>query len=121
MLFVLPIGILIYVWDRKNFAQSLEVYRSYIVKMQHADFDDAHRMERIDAMLYENGYAIVRKEAQAISAEKKHFNIGALFIMFGLMNYFGIFAYIIYYRFFQKPRRLCIDLSSETPLTRCRA
>jgi len=39
--------------------------------------------------------------------------------MFGLLNYFGIFGYVIFYRFFLKPRRLCVDLSSNEPLAEC--
>jgi len=119
MLFILPIGILIFFWDKKTNAQSLALFSDYIVKMQHADFDDAHRMAFIDAMFYENGYKIVLKEPTKLTVEKKHFNIGVLFIFFGLMNYFGIFIYIIIYRFFLKPRRLCVDLTAEVPLSRC--
>ena len=40
MMFILPLGILLFFWDKKNYAQSLAVFRDYIVKMQHADFDD---------------------------------------------------------------------------------
>lgn len=119
MLFVLPIGILIFFWDRKNHAQSLSIFGDYIVKMQHTDFDDVHRMEHIDAMFYENGYSIVSKEQSKLVVEKKHFNIGLLFIFFGLMNYIGIFVYILLYRFVLKPRRLCVDLTTETPLSKC--
>lgn len=116
MMFVLPIGILVFFWDRRNHTQSLALFKAYIVKMQHADFDDAARMERIDAMFHENGYKIVAHEPRSLVAEKKHFNIGVLLIMFGLLNYFGLFGYVLFYRFFLKPRRLSVDLSSEEPL-----
>jgi hypothetical protein len=119
MMFVLPLGILIYFWDKSNYRQSLEMYREYIVKMQHADLDDAARMEQVDRMFYENGYKIVTREATRLVVEKKHFNIGVLFIMFGLLNYFGIFGYVIFYRFFLKPRCLSVDLSSNEPLAEC--
>ena len=69
-------------------------------------------MQRIDAMFYENGYKVVEHEVTSLVAAKKHFNIGVLFIMFGLLNYFGIFGYVIFYRFFLKPRCLSVDLSS---------
>ena len=119
MMFILPLGILLFFWDKKNYAQSLAVFRDYIVKMQHADLDDAAKMKRIDAMFYENGYKIVEHEATSLVAAKKHFNIGVLFIMFGLLNYFGIFGYVIFYRFFLKPRCLSVDLSSTEPLAEC--
>lgn len=119
MLFILPIGILIFFWDRKNYAQSLALFEAYIDKMQHAELDDTAKMQRIDAMFYENGYRIVSREPAALVVEQKHFNIGLLFIFFGLMNYFGIFFYIIFYRFVQKPRRLCVEPASAHPLRRC--
>lgn len=119
MMFILPLGILIYFWDKSNYRQSIELYREYIVKMQHADLDDASRMEQVDRMFYENSYKIVERETTRLVAEKKHFNIGVLFIMFGLFNYFGIFGYVIFYRFFLKPRRLSVDISSNEPLAEC--
>lgn len=119
MLFILPLGILLFFWDKKNYAQSLAVFRDYIVKMQHADLDDAAKMQRIDAMFYENGYRIVDHEATSLVAEKKHFNIGVLFIMFGLLNYFGLFGYVIFYRFCLKPRSLCVNIISDEPLAEC--
>ncbi len=117
MMFILPIGILVFFWDKKNHAQTLEVFRAYIVKMQHADFDERAKMQRIDAMFHENGYKIVEHEAASLLAEKKHFNIGVLLIMFGLLNYFGIFGYLLFYRFFLKPRRLRVDLFLDDPLS----
>lgn len=119
LLFLLPIGILIYFWDRRNTAQSIELFSEYIIKMQHADFDDAHKMERIDTMFYENGYKIVQKGTNTLIVEKKHFNIGIFFMMIGLLYYVGFFGYIIYYHFFQKPSRLCVDLAREMPLSKC--
>jgi len=119
MMFILPIGIIIYFWDRKNYRQNIALFEEYIEKMRRADFDDAQRMQRIDTMFYENGYRTVQKETTRLTVEKKHFNIGLLFIFFGLMNYFGIFIYIIVYRFFQKPRRLCVSLTAEPSLQHC--
>ncbi|HEX5330913.1 hypothetical protein, partial [Sulfuricurvum sp.] len=46
--------------------------------------------------------------------EKKHFNLGVLFISIGLLTYFGLVVYLVYYRFFLKPRRLLIDLSNTS-------
>lgn len=119
LLFLLPIGILIYFWDRRNNAQSFELFGDYIAKMQRTDFDDKQKMKRIDTMFYENGYTIVRHEGPTLIVEKKHFNIGIFFMLIGLLYYVGFFGYIIYFHFFQKPRRLCVDLARETPLSKC--
>lgn len=119
LLFLLPIGILIYFWDRHNLKQSLELFDDYIHKMQRADFEDVQKMKRIDTMFYENGYTIVQNKTTTLIVEKKHFNIGIFFMMIGLLYYVGFFGYILYFHFFQKPRRLCIDLSREIPLSKC--
>ena len=119
LLFLFPIGILIYFWDRKNITQNLTLFSDYIIKMQHTDFDDAYKMERIDAMLYENGYKIVEKGTLTLTAETKHFNIGIFFMLTGTLYYIGFFGYILYYLLLQKPRRLCVDLTQESPLSKC--
>ncbi len=85
--------------------------------MKHADLDDKEKMEKIDGMFYENGYEIVERETMSLVAEKKHFNIGILFMMFGLLNYFGLFGYVLFYRFFLKPRRLRADIGTDGVLT----
>ena len=117
MMFILPIGILIYFWDKRNYRQSLELFEDYIVKIRHADLDDREKMEKIDNMFYENGYKIVERETTHLVAEKKHFNIGILFMMFGLLNYFGIFGYLLFYKFFLKPRRLKANIVTEEVLS----
>ena len=91
MMFILPIGILIYFWDKRNYRQSLKLFEAYIEKIKHADLDDREKMEKIDSMFYENGYEIVERETRRLVVEKKHFNIGILLMMFGLLNYFGLF------------------------------
>ena len=116
MMFILPIGILIYFWDKKNYRESLALFRNYIVRMQHTDLSDDAKIEQIDRMFYENGYKITERERQKLAASKKHFNIGILLMMFGLLNYFGIFGYVIFYRFFLKPRRLRVDMTLDDPL-----
>ena len=119
MMFILPLGILVYFWDRRNVRESLALFEAYMVKIEHSDLEDAEKTDRIDRMFYENGYKLVQKELLRLVVEKKHFNIGILFIMFGLMNYPGIFVYLIFYRFFLKPRRLCAILETPPVLRPC--
>lgn len=110
MMFILPLGILVYFWDRRNYAQSLTVFRDYISQMSHTDLPDAAKMDRIDEMFYKNGYTRIERLHTRLVVEKKHFNIGVLFIAVGALTYFGLFLYLLYYRFILKPRRLSIDL-----------
>lgn len=70
-------------------------------------------MDRIDEMFYQNGYTRIERSDSRLIIEKKHFNIGILFISVGALTYFGLFIYLLYYRFFQKPRRLSVDLDDE--------
>ena len=117
MMFILPIGILIYFWDKRNYRQSLKLFEEYIEKMRHADLDDREKIKKIDSMFYENGYKIVERETRRLVVEKKHFNIGILLMMFGLLNYFGLFGYVLFYKFFLKPRRLRVDIGTDEVLS----
>ncbi|MDP3266913.1 MAG: hypothetical protein Q8M39_08805 [Sulfuricurvum sp.] len=113
MLFILPLGVLVYFWDRRNYTQSLEIFRSYITQMSHTDLPDADKMAKIDEMFYQNGYARIERSDTHLIIEKKHFNVGVLLMAVGLLTYFGLFLYLLYYRFFLKPRRLSIDFEGE--------
>lgn len=109
MLFILPLGILVYYWDRRNYAQSLELFRDYISQISHTDLSDTEKMDRIDEMFYQNGYTRIERTESRLVIEKKHFNIGVLFIWVGALTYFGLFLYLIYYHFLMKPCRLRVD------------
>jgi len=109
MLFILPLGILVYYWDRRNYTQSLELFRDYISQISHTDLSDTEKMDRIDEMFYQNGYTRIERTESRLVIEKKHFNIGVLFIWVGALTYFGLFLYLIYYRFLMKPCRLRVD------------
>ena len=113
MVFILPLGILVYFWDRRNYIQSLAIFRDYISQMSHADLPDEQKMVRIDEMFYQNGYTRIERSETRLIVEKKHLNIGVLFIAVGAFTYFGLLFYLIYYRFFLKPRRLSVDLGEE--------
>ncbi|HEX5711193.1 MAG TPA: hypothetical protein VFX68_07575 [Sulfuricurvum sp.] len=113
MMFILPLGILVYFWDRRNYAQSLTIFRDYISQMSHADLADEHKMVKIDEMFYHNGYTRIQCSSTHLIVEKKHFNIGILFISVGALSYFGLFLYLLYYRFLLKPRRLSVNLEDE--------
>lgn len=113
MLFILPLGILVYFWDRHNYAQNLLLFREYISQINYADLPQSEKMDRIDEMFYKNGYTRIERSDTRLIVEKKHFNIGILFISVGALTYFGLFIYLLYYRFVQKPRRLSVDLDNE--------
>lgn len=113
MIFILPIGILTYYWDRKNYAENIEVFRSYAIKISNSDFCSPDKIRLIDEMLYQNGYIRTERTEYSLKMQKKHFNIGVLFIYVGLFSYFGFFIFWAYYRFFLKPKFVCIDLNAS--------
>lgn len=112
MMFILPLGILVYFWDRRNYTQNLQLFNKYIDTISRSELSNAQKLDKIDEMFYHNGYRIVERSDLYLVVAKKHFNIGVLFIWLGLLTYFGLFIYLLYYRFFQKPRILKIDLDA---------
>lgn len=116
MMFILPLGIVVYFWDRRNYTQNLQLFRKYIDTISRSELSNAKKLDKIDEMFYHNGYRIVERADLYLVVAKKHFNIGMLFIWLGLLTYFGLFIYLLYYRFFQKPRILKIDLDAAPML-----
>ncbi len=90
MLFILPIGVIVYFFDKK------------VQKENQKKFD------KIDEMYYQNGYTIVSRTDRSLVVEKKHFNLGVLLIFFGALAYFGLPLYYLYYRFILKPKKTTI-------------
>lgn len=52
MMFILPIGIMVYFWDKRNYAQKLN---------------------KIDEMFYHNGYKVVERSDLCLVVAKKAF------------------------------------------------
>lgn len=119
IMFILPLGIITFFWDRKNYAQNIQTFAEYAQKIAHAEIEAAKKIETIDEMLYQNGYIPIERTQTSLKVYKKHFNLGVLFIFVGLMTYFGLLVYWVYYRFLLKPNVLCIDLERETVLEAC--
>ncbi len=103
MLFILPLGIMLFIYDKKVLKQSEDIYFDYIEDIKKSELSDEEKILKIDAMFYENNYKSTFRDKQNLKVEHKHFNLGLLFIFFGVLNYFGIIFYTIYYKFFSKP------------------
>jgi len=113
MLFILPIGIIVYFWDRKNYAENIKEFNTHVINILNLELDSSKKMEIISKMFYQNGYTLADRTDTILIIEKKHLNIGVPFILFGLLAYIGIVLYLIYYYYFLKPRRLKIDIENE--------
>jgi len=118
-LFVLPIGIVIFFWDRRNEKAIFTIFEHFIRQTAASDLDKDAKAQRIVRMFLENDYQVVERSGNHVVAERKHFNLGLLFICFGVANYFGLVGYLLYYRFVLRPRRLCADIGAAVPLSDC--
>lgn len=110
MLFILPLGIAFYFFDKKTRKENQTIFDTYVSKIKQSDLSDKEKLSNIDNMYYENGYKRVFLDDTCLIVEKKHFNLGVLFIFFGLASYFGIVLFFIYYKWILKPDRLTIEL-----------
>ena len=78
--------------------------------IKHTDMPLQEKLNKIDEMYYQNGYKNVLKNQNMLIVEKKHFNLGVLFIFFGLLSYFGLPLYYLYYKFILKPEKITVTL-----------
>lgn len=88
MLFILPLGVLVYFWDRRNYAQSLTIFLNYITQMSHTDLPDADKIAKIDEMFYQNGYTRIERSDTHLIIEKKTFQHRDAFNLGGIADLF---------------------------------
>lgn len=105
MLFMLPIGIIVYFFDKKISRQNERMFNDYIKKIKHSKLTTKDKLEKIDTMYYHNDYHRISKTKNCLIVEKKHFNLGVLFIYFGVFSYFGVLFFLLYYYFILKAKR----------------
>ncbi len=115
LLFFLPLGIVLHFFDKKVRQINKESFDHFVSTTKATDISQKEKLDKIDEMYYQNGYKIVSKTHDTLVVKKKHFNLGVLFIFFGLLSYFGLPLYYIYYRFILKPEY--IEVSLEDSLT----
>ena len=116
MLFILPLGIVFYFFDKKTKKINKKIFDEYVLKIQASELTQKEKLDIIDEMYYKNGYKTVQKTDNMLVVEKKHFNLGVLFIFFGLLSYFGLPLYYIYYRFILKPEEISISFEQNDKL-----
>ena len=111
MLFTLPLGIVFYFFDKKTKKQNKKILDEHVQKIQASELTQKEKLDIIDEMYYQNGFKVVQKTDDLLVAQKKHFNLGVLFIFFGLLSYFGLPVCYIYYLFILKPDEVSISFS----------
>jgi len=110
MLFTLPLGIAFYFFDKKTRKENKDLFDSYVSKIKHSDLNNKEKLSKIDNMYYENSYKRIFLNESELIVENKHFNLGVLFIFFGVANYFGIVFFLIYYKYILKPEQIVVNL-----------
>lgn len=111
--FLLPIGIVIFFWDRRNERENLMIFERYTRKLVDTECTVNEMMELIERMFNKNGYEVVERTKTSIVVEKKHVNPGIIFMLFGIASYIGLLIYLFYYYFLLRPQQLYIDLNSD--------
>ena len=109
MMFIFPIGVALFFFDRATRKMNRELFDNYVSKILNSDLPDPEKINRIDDMYYQNGYTRVAKNATGLTVQKKHFNLGVLLMLLGIAAYFGIIFYLVYYRYFLKPEMITVD------------
>lgn len=117
MLFILPLGIMLYFYDKKIHRENLETFDEYVEKIKNSDLSDEEKLLKINDMYYNNGYINIHKTDKELVVQKKHFNLGVLLMYFGALTYFGFIFYYIYYKFFLKPEQIRITLENNSELS----
>lgn len=110
IMFMLPIGIVFYFFDKKISQQNDKMFNEYIEKIKHSDLSPKDMLDKIDTMYYHNDYHRISKSENSLVVGKKHFNLGVLFIYFGLFSYFGILIFLIYYHYLLKAKKIKITI-----------
>ncbi|MBD3791852.1 MAG: hypothetical protein IE918_06845 [Campylobacterales bacterium] len=103
MMFILPIGIIVYFWDRKVYAKNMKEFHFHIMKIAELELERSEKIDIISKMFHQNEYTLVNRTDTSLIVEKKHINIGVPFIMFGLLAYIGLVLYFIYFFSFIDP------------------
>ena len=106
MLLLFPIGLYSYFFIEKKDQQKYQaVFDDFEVSTNKRKISDLEKLELFEQMLEQNGYEIVEQNRKMVVGEKKVLSMS--FMMMGLGLYIvGLFFYLFYYFYFQKPHRV---------------
>ncbi len=111
MIFALPIGLYLLSREKENRRNYEAVFSNFFVQTKDdMTLTKEQKTDRLKAMLYQNGYEITQDQEGKIVGEKKIFSIAWMVVGIGLI-YIGLFIYILYFLYFQKPHIVTFDLN----------
>ena len=105
MLLMFPIGAIMYYNERKDRDKYLAVFSDFMQKVDASrDFNNAQKIEKIRELFLANRYEVVYRDEKEIVGERKILSMGLLMM--------GLFFYVFYFFFMQKPHRIQYNIKS---------
>jgi uncharacterized membrane protein YukC len=110
MLISLPIGIYILFQEKEGMRKYQAVFDNFYGELQ-ADNSllKEEKLQLLQDMFYKNHYDVIQMQENSITAQKKLFSVGWLFVGIGTF-YVGLIVYMLYYFYFQKPHVLVFEV-----------
>ena len=99
LMLLLPIGSLFYFNEQKNRGKYQAVFDDYIEKVdKSSDLSKSQKIEQVRKLFLANRYEVTYESEDEIIAERKILSMGLLMM--------GLFLYVFYFYFFQKPHKI---------------
>jgi len=99
LMLLLPIGALFYRNERKNKGKYQAVFDDYIKKVdENPDFTNIQKIGHVRELFLVNRYEVTSQSEDEIIGERKILSMGLLMM--------GLFIYVFYFFFFQKPHKI---------------
>ena len=111
MLFLFPIGLYTYfVIERKTKKEYQKVFDGFQFKTSsNSKLTDKEKINLFEQMLLQNEYEVTELNTSSVVGEKKVLSLAFIFMGLGLYIV-GLFFYLAYYFWFQKPHRVRFSL-----------
>lgn len=118
MLLMFPIGLYVYFGrekkDRKVYQTVFDDFELKTAKRK--NLTNEEKIEQFELMLEQNGYKVVEVTETTVTAHKKILSMGLMMIGIGLYVV-GLFVYLFYYFYLQKPHEIIFDIHKSTSIS----
>ncbi len=104
LMLLFPIGALFYRYELKNRGKYQAIFDDYIQKVDASDLSDSEKLEQVKKLFLANRYEVRHLDEKEIVGERKVLSMGLLMM--------GLFFYILYFFFFQKPHQIFYKANS---------
>ena len=114
MIFLFPIGLYFYFFvERKERPKYQKVFDDFQEKIQNdVNLNYEEKMRQYEDMLRKNGYTIIDATRTSIKGEKRILSMSLLAMSIGAY-YVGVFVYLAYYFWIQKPHVVEFKVENE--------